>query len=342
MDFNDMFSLGKDLLQEEAEFAPNSNATNCVDNGTGDPNVTIPGGLKEQPTAKPEGGEKEIPVPGGLHENPSNSGAQGFVKIGIPGGATLTSDVYNDYLKRLQHTFKEASEAVEMLSHVNVISESVDDMQERFTEEAICNAILESYENGPLFEAVDRSDKKDVKEIVKNLRNKVSSKLKSDGVSFRGPNTWANLFGAAVGTGIAAGGAAVAATSYGIVPVLLGLHISKKGVGAVAKHLSKIFSYRLWQMLGICYIEDGNADDMAKRLNEEFKDELGEYKILPVSIKPNIADVFCMKFHWKNNKNTYMLLIDKKVPSEIESEQNSTSSAIEAAKKESDEKDKKD
>lgn len=300
---------------EEAEFAPNSNAKNNVDNGTGDPNVSVPGGLKEQPTAKPEGGEKEIPVPGGLHEAPSNSGPGGFVKVGIPGGTTMTSDVYNDYLKRLQHTFKEASEALEMLSQVNVLTESAEQKQARLIEESVGNSIVEALENGPLFEAVDREDKEDVKAIVKKLRNKLSKHLQSEGVFFRVPNVWAQV-------------------------IVGGILTPVGGIGAYdfARGLNTMISTRMWQILGLCHMESGNITELTKSLTEKFKEELGDYKVLATPTYPSIADMWRQKFGWKNQKNTYMLLVDRKLPSEIKKLQEELAKEAEKIAKEAEEK----
>lgn len=280
-----------DLLQvavhtEEKEFAPNSNATNDVDNHVPDATVTVPGGLKETPTAKPEGGEKSVPVPGGLSEKPSNSGVSGFSNVSIPSGTTLDSATYNAIIGQLQKSFQEGADLLGQLSHVTVVEKTPQQLQEEYNDEVIGNALLEAYENGPLFEKVSRDDKDEVKEIVKKLRPKVADHLKGDKIKFYKPNLIAR-----------------ALTPF--VP------------GNTVAAVDQIWTTRLWQVLGIALTEVGSTEEFSKGLTDQFKDELGDYKILVSPVTPTLVDLFRAKLGWKSTKGTFFLLVDKKLPSEL-------------------------
>lgn len=288
-----------------------------------------------------------------------------------PNKVTLTSETNSQLLSQLQKSFQESAEILGMMQHTEVIEESVEDRQMHFTEDAINNAILESLENGPLFEKVDRSDKIEVKAIVAKLRGKVNQELAADTVFFRVPNLWANIIagaafvaigGGAVGFGIKAAGkgaiggvvtgagkivsaassgvssAASAAATSAVKGAASGAIIGATGAATVStaikeltKTVNNMIATRMWQILGICHIEDKTIDTITANLQEKFKDELGEYKILAVKVVPTIADQFRMKFGWKNNLKTYMLLVDKKLPSEIKKAQEDLSKEIEKA-----------
>lgn len=315
---NGFFNLGNfneaaddDLLQvsvqtEEAEFAPGSNATNDVDNKTPDTKVNVPGGLNEKPTAKPEGGEKEIPVPGGLNEKPSTSGVSGFSTISIPAGTTMDSKTYNSFIDQLQKSFQEGANLLGQLAHVTVVEQTPEQLQEAYNEEVVGNALLEAYENGPLFEKVSRDDKDEVKAIVKTLRPKIASHLKDDGIKFYKPNL-------------------VARALTPFIPLNANAAIDQ------------IWTTRLWQVLGVALIDVG-TEGFASKLTETFKEELGEYKILLAPVTPTIADLFRAKFNWKNTKGCVFLLVDRKLPSELKKFQKEVADGI----KEQEAEEKKD
>lgn len=197
--------------------------------------------------------------------------------ISIPGKVTLTTDQYNNALNALKKSFKEGAEIIEMLENVNVVEVTVFDEQNEFTE----NAILSAIEDGPIFESVKRNDKHDVKDIVRTLRPSIKDDLKDDKVKFYKPNTFASL--------------------------LLNQ----------PRLIVQVICNRLWQVLGVVLIEEGNVDDLCKRLTEKYKDTLGDYKIIPYATSPSIVDAFRVKFNWKNMLSPYMLIVDRKLPSEI-------------------------
>lgn len=304
--------LSVSLHTEEAEFAPKSNATNDVDTHIPDANVSVPGGLKEQPTAKPEGGEHGVPVPGGLREAPTASAPGGYVKIGVPGKTTLTSDQYNSAIGALQKSFKECYDVLEVLAEATVIQKTEEEVQAEFNENAIADAILATYESGPIFEAVKRDDKDAVKDIVKDLRSKIMKDLKDDGYTFYKPNVVARVI-----------------TS----PIIPSHFVTV---------IQQMWGMRLWQVLGVALVENGNIRDTCKKLNEKYKETLGEYKVLNVQAVPTVFDLFRAKFGYKNQCSCHFLIIDKKVPSDLAKMQKEITNGVKEGEKEEGKEEKKE
>ena len=277
-----------------------------------------------------ESGDISIPVPGGLSEKPS--GAKGDVSIPVPSSTTITDKQYKDALTSLQKSFKEACEFMEVLAGATVVHESVEDQQYAYIENAVAEAILEAYDNGPIFEAVDRSDKNTVKKIVKELRTKLKSALDKDKIDFRNTKAITTILANA---GLSAGingirGAAVGAQlggAAGAVGGAIGGAIQGAAGGALSASLS-FWNTRMWQIVGVMNIEDANVKEVFDDLNEKFKDDLGDYKLLYVKTIGNVFDLFRKKFGWKNHRNTYFVLVDKKVPSEIKKMQEEISNEL--------------
>ena len=74
---------------------------------------------------------------------------------------------------------------------------------------------------------------------------------------------------------------------------------------------------RLWQIAGAVVTERSNIDDFCKHLTEKFKDDLGEYKIVPVAVLPSWFDAFRVMNNWKNLQQPFFLLIDRKLDHEL-------------------------
>lgn len=300
---------------------------------------------EESGDKNPSGTEHGVTIPGGNGETPSSKPYDAS-SIPVPAKTTITADQYNSALANLKKSFKEAAEVVEVLENASVITKTPEELQMEFTESYLENALLESYEDGPIFEAVDRSDKDAVKDIVRKLRPKVEKTLKSDNVEFYKPNLVARCIisplAATAVAAIAAGAATVAGgpavgNAVGSVVSSVGSTVSGTNVGA---GLKQVLSNRLWQVLGVVHASHGDNLDIAKRLTEEFKDELGDYKILTAKAIPAIYDMFKGKFGWKNNLEAYFLIVDKKLPSEIKEFQKEVADA--AKEKKDDGKAKKD
>lgn len=294
----------------------------------GDPDKGYTGILDASIT---EGTDVSISVPGGISETPSAKPYDAN-SISIPSKTTITADQYNCTISSLKNSFKEASEVLAALEGVQIVDKSIEQMQVEFTESCIDDALLMSLENGPLYEAVKREDKDTVKEIVLKLRTKIQSALKEDGITFYKPNLIARCITSALGVGAAAI-ANVTSPAVGAVASVVGV----ANMGAAVKQIT---NNRLWQVIGIIHAEHGNNLDIAKKLTEKFKDELGEYKILTAEAESALYDMFQLKFGWKSNSKAYFLVVDKKLPSEIKSMQKEIAAALK--KKDSTKDDTKD
>lgn len=258
-------------------------------------NVTIPGGTSPHPE---------------IDQRPKSSKTE------------ITADVYNNVIGTLQKSFKEMADIVGTLQGAVIVQESteerIDREQAEYTENAIGQALLEAFENGPIFEAVDRSDKKEVKSIVSKIRGSIASKLKEEDVSYYKPNIAARIIFSALPAGVElAGKAALGKLQPSIGGGVSVTDAAETGVKAGANAISVFWKERLWQILGVCHLESGNISGVVKMLNEEYKDDLGSYKILAAKTNATIHDLFKTKFGWKNHKNTYFLLVDKKLPAEL-------------------------
>ena len=137
--------------------------------------VSITGGDKESPSnSGHKDGYAKVAIPGGEKESPSTSGYNdGFGKISIPAGATIDQKTYNTALVRLQQSFKEGYETIEILRSVNVVEEDVNISQEDFEQEMLEQAMFESYINGPYFESSNAENKDKIKEVVGKIQDEI-------------------------------------------------------------------------------------------------------------------------------------------------------------------------
>lgn len=230
------------------------------------------------------------------HFDSANSGDH---NVSVPGKAVLDEDTYNDALKRLKQSFKEGYEVLDMLQNADVLAESAQTRQKNFT----YNAILESFENGPLFEKVERSDKDEVKDIVAKIRKNISKAVHEEDVEFRTPSVWGDI--------------------------LTGAFLYN---GTVPRAFQTIWSMRLWQIIGAVYVEDGKVDKLCEVVTDKFSKELGGYKIIPVKTYKSVADMFRTSFGWKDQRSIYFIIVDKKLPAEIKEMQKKLEAEVEKAK----------
>lgn len=257
---NEMFKLDEfenETIVESADIGNDSIDDDIDENINESGNNEIP----EKPTAKLEG-DTTNQLPGG--EQPATR-PKDETKIMTGGGTEIKADVYNSAMDALKKSFKEATELIDMLTNCTIVEKSIAELQAEFTE----NAILESYDNGPYFEKVDRADKDEVKEITKNIRTKVGKYVRDEGYKF------------------------------------------------IPRKVVDVWAAYMWQTLGLVYIEAANVTKLCDDLNEEFKEELGEYKIIPVACIAGLIDAVRVKFNWKNTFGVFALLIDKKMNSEL-------------------------
>lgn len=196
--------------------------------------------------------------------------------IPVPSKVVLSQDTYNDALANLKKSFKEGYEIMGMLEKAAVIPKSIEGRQQEFIE----NAIYEAMISGPMFEAVDRMDKKLIKSIIKDLRDKVYKFATSDKVVFYKPAVFLRTLFNATGD-------------------------------------NSFYTMYLWQVLGGIVLESGNIQSYVKKLNEEFAEELGDYKILAIRVDQTIVDLFRSASYGKSMRKAFFLVIDRKLTSEI-------------------------
>lgn len=169
----------------------------------------------------------------------------------------------------------------EELKRKNAKTESAENQLLIEMESAIDDQIMDIFESGPIFEAVNRDDKKALKKIVASLRPKIAKMAKKSDINFYKPALAARFF------------------------------FDPNGFW------TQVWSTRLYQVIGIMNIEQGAIKDICDKLTELYKDELGEYKILWANAPSNLIDVFRLHFNWKNTKKTYFILVDKQIDKEV-------------------------
>ena len=288
--------------------------------------VTVPGGLKETPAAKPADGEEGPKPDGGLKETPAAK-PDDAKSVSVPKSTTLTSDEYNDALVQLQKSFKEGYEALGMLLNTTVVEESVEDLQEDYT----MNAIIESYTYGPMYEKVTRKDKAELSEIVKKLKGKILATFNQDKkFATADYNNTGKYIVALMCAILGIGTFTVGAAMFG--PSLAGVLLSTAGIATVAAGvvdaLNEFFGLvgrYGWQIVGaVSYEKDDTRpiDDVIDKINEEFKEELGGYKLYR-------TEKIALKYDNPNNslgrklkryffgESGYLLIIDKEEPTEL-------------------------
>ena len=182
---NEIFKLDEfenETIVESADIGNDSIDDDIDENINESGNNEIP----EQPTAKLEG-DTTNQLPGG--EQPATR-PKDETKIMNGSGTEIKADVYNSAMDALKKSFKEATELIDMLTNCTIVESTLEDQQDEFTE----NAIYESYINGPYFERVARTDKDEVKEIVKSIKSKITSKCKGKNAKFYQPNRFMRWF----------------------------------------------------------------------------------------------------------------------------------------------------
>jgi hypothetical protein len=287
-----------------------------------DVSIPVPGGDKETPNSKPNDA-RSLSIPGGDKEAPGSASIE------------LSAEDYNKALSSLKKSFKEGYEIMNLLERSSIHTKSIDELQTEYAESIIDNAILEAFETGPYFEKVERSDKDEVVKIVKSLRSKIASNAKEDGLHFTSPSAISRIL---TGIGISVAGTALGLATGGAGQVVAKA-VTATGNSITTAGLNQVWTKRLWQVVGVIHIEEGNIKDKINALNNKYKDELGNYKLLYSPTSPTIVELFVNKFNWKNDKKVYFIVVDKKLPSELKEFQKIISDGLE--KSDTKDKDKK-
>ena len=246
--------------------------------------IPIPGGLKEDPSATKVPGTNPA-IPGGDSEKPTATPVPG-TNPSIPSSTNIDAKTYNEILDRLQKSYKEQVEIVEMMRAVRPVDMTVEQLQESYNDDIVSDALYEAYTNGPMFEAVDRSDKDKVKSISKEISSKISDKL-PDNAKFVKPSRILRFL---------------------FEPGFYFLTLSN------IQLVQSIIKARLWQIPGLVYAKnEGGIKTLLSTLNKELSEDLGDYKLLASEVNPGLIDLL----KGSGIGNTYILIIDKKVPEEL-------------------------
>lgn len=297
--------------KETESKCPSVDITAHVDaDNSGNKEIVVPGGDKETPNAKPYDANS-IEVPGGDKETPNAKPYDGESGIPNPANVLLDEDEYNSALEALKKSFTEGADILDMLMRSSVQHKSVEAKQTEYVEAALDEAFYNAMCSGPIFEAVERKDKDEVKELVDSIREDVFKFIRDQKFKAYKPSVIGRLI-----SGI------IAAPVFAI-----------NAVAAVAQ----IWQSRLWQTVGVVIVDD--VDALKKALNEEFKDQLGEYKIVLCKAPMAFLDVFRTKFNWKNTLYPSFIIIDKKMPAEITKATKVADDEYEAAAKEAEKED---
>jgi hypothetical protein len=197
----------------------------------------------------------------------------------------------------LKKSFKEGAEIMEMLEKVKVVpNKTADDEQKAFTENAIYEAMVDSYYNGPIYESVQKENKAEIKDIAKKVRKALCKFTRNIKWYFKKINGGVRL---------------------GLLDPFL---LSHFGDGL------KLYS---WQMVCIIYPARGTKiGDSIKALNEEFAEVTGdkyELKIVKIKMGWFSSDVEDLSDEEKEKTRSlwhyYMVIVDEKsakTPNEVE------------------------
>lgn len=283
--------------KETESKCPSVDITAHVDaDNSGNKEIPVPGGLGETPNAKPYD-VNSIPIPGGDKETPDAKPYDGESGVPNPANVLLDEDEYNKALKALKKSFSEGADILDMLMRSNIQHKSVETKQHEFVEAALDEACYTAMCSGPMFEAVKRKDKNEIKELVEDIREDVLKFIRDQKFKAYKPALVARIL-----------------------------------TGQLSSGVAQIYYHRLWQIIGIAVVDDN--DHLRKALNEEFKDQLGDYKIMLVESPFAFLDLFRTKFNWKNTLSPHFIIIDKKMPAEITKATKADNAEYEAKMKE--------
>lgn len=296
-----------------------------------------------------EEADVSVPVPGGLKE--SAPGQPADQTIPVPAKKDITADAYNTALANLKKSFKEAVEVMEMLENVVVVEKTTEQRQDEFTENAIVEAYITSLEDGPMFEKVDKANKNEVKALVRKLRPKIAKEFRVEkNVDFRdyhwvirlltnGYRTFAhatNVANLPANAELIAQMAGTAAAKGGLVSGAIGGAIDiGRDAQIMVNTIGNMIKNHTWQFLGVACTDKNGIDDFVKELNEKFKDELGDYRIIYTTTTKTIVNCFMAmtKGGFKFSNRMFLLIIDDKEPEDMKSAVKQADKELKAAHK---------
>lgn len=229
----------------------------------------------------------KVDVPGGDKEEPSKQGIK------------LDADTYNSALDALQKSFNEGAQIAAMLKNAQITEDSLESKQAQFTEAAIEDALLASFENGPMFESVKKADKKEVKDIVTKIRKSIFTYLKGKDIRSTKPAVIARLL-------------------FDLNANFSGTNVKIYNGNTIIYDEFNLANTYLWQVLALVEAENDEIDDIVKDLINKYKEELGEYTIISYQTGLSSTELARLnkmsKDSSKNKKQAFMLFVDKTLP----------------------------
>lgn len=277
---NDILNMNINESAEVEDKCPSMDFELHIDpTSSGNKEIPVPGGDKEEPSVKAE--EKEIPVPGGDKEKPDAKPEGGEKSIPVPSKVTIDSKTYNAAIDNLTKSFKEAVNVLDSFKYVNVVEESVEDKYNNYMEEAMDNAFVE-FAEGPLFESLNREDQEEIKKVIKNIKESIYDFAEEAGYKMYKPNMF-----------------------------LRSLFDAKNNVVYMD---AKAATYSA-QIVGMSIMPPKDVDAFGKALNNKYKDDLNGYKIYLLQSSYSLLDNLSKK-RLKGEKavGAYLVFIDKDVP----------------------------
>lgn len=229
----------------------------------------------------------KVDVPGGDKEEPSKQGIK------------LDADTYNSALDALQKSFNEGAQIAAMLKNAQITENSLESKQAQFTEAAIEDALLASFENGPMFESVKKADKKEVKDIVTKIRKSIFTYLKEKDIRSTKPAIIARLL-------------------FDLNANFSGTNVKIYNGNTIRYDEFNLANTYLWQVLALVEAENDEIDGIVDDLINKYKEELGEYTIISYQTGLSSTELARLnkltKDFSKNKKQAFMLFVDKTLP----------------------------
>ena len=218
--------------------------------------------------------------------------------ISVPASKEIDVKTYNDAITRLQKSFKESIDFMESLKSMRVVEHCTEDEQDTYTEQMI----FESYCDGPYYEKVNAANKEEIKRIAKTIRNKFLS-VAHDMKVIRGEID--SLGGP--------GAIPYALLKWGIDMWILDPIL-------ISKFNNSRLKLYAWQTICYVYGKGMKLSDVKKKLNDMYKDELGDkYEIELVKMKFIWASIRGKKELTEDEKdsdskifNNYLLIVNEK------------------------------
>ena len=240
----------------------------------------------------------------------------------------LTESEFYSTLNRFKQQMFESIELIEMMEQGRIVSETTQDEQDMYTEQMI----FESYCDGPYYEKVNVANKEEIKRIAKQIRDKFLSRTfkKSDtsggwikGDKINGDTVTKNKlirFTVSI-TSFVKGWGRIPNIIMWLVPALASFfNVWVLDPKIISKFNNSRLKLYAWQTICYVYGKGMKLSDVKKKLNDMYKDELGDkYEIELVKMKFIWASIRGKKELTEDEKdsdskifNNYLLIVNEK------------------------------